>query len=157
MISCRGNGQRHRINAVLRGMLRSGVLCMAVKFMKKSCKYCGRMHDIDEVCPKKPRICFRKNKQMKDKFRSSSLWQAKREEIARRDLYLCRVCLSEGRLSRDISVHHIIPLAEDYSRRLDNDNLISLCSYHHEQAERAAISPDRLRELAAIPPALPGP
>ena len=127
--------------------------------MKKSCKYCGRMHDISEVCPRKPHISFHKNKnkQMKDKFRSTSLWQTKREEIARRDLYLCRVCLSEGRMSRDISVHHIIPLAADYSKRLDNDNLISLCHYHHERAESGEISPDRLRELADTPPALTGP
>ena len=61
------------------------------------------------------------------------------------------------RIERDISVHHIIPLAVDYSKRLDNDNLISLCHYHHERAESGEISPDRLRELAAIPPALSDP
>ena len=45
---------------------------------------------------------------------------------------------------RDTSVHHIVPLVEDYEKRLDDDNLITLCSRHHEMAEKGDI--DR-REL----------
>ncbi len=30
-------------------------------------------------------------------------------------------------------VHHIIPMAKDFSKRLDNDNLIGLFKCHHQQ------------------------
>ena len=67
-----------------------------------------------------------------------------------RDFNCCRVCANVGVIcAQDLSVHHIIPLAVDYERRLDDDNLITLCRYHHEQAERGAIKAAELRRLAA--------
>ncbi len=64
---------------------------------------------------------------------------------------MCRICLANGIYSQDIQVHHITPLAEDYDKRLDDDNLISLCPLHHEAAEKGDISADMLRTLAASP------
>lgn len=48
----------------------------------------------------------------------------------------------------ELSVHHIIPLNEDFNRRLDEDNLITLCSRHHEDAEAGKISRATLLKLA---------
>jgi hypothetical protein len=45
-------------------------------------------------------------------------------------------------------VHHIIPLRSDYARRLDGDNLISLCRDHHEMAEAGMITRSTLQALA---------
>ena len=118
--------------------------------MRRACTYCGRSHKLGEVCPQKHAVTKQSTKTTR--FRSSRTWRSKREYIARRDLYLCRVCLSEGRYSTNIHVHHIVPLAVDFSRRLDDDNLISLCSCHHEQAEAGKIPAERLRELAGHPP-----
>lgn len=42
----------------------------------------------------------------------------------------------------NISVHHIIQLKDDFERRLDPFNLISVCSYHHELCENGRISKD---------------
>ena len=76
-----------------------------------------------------------------DAFRSTAAWTAKSAEIRERDLYCCRLCLAEGRITmRDLGVHHIVPLMADFDKRLDNDNLITLCRYHHEAAERGQIS-----------------
>ncbi|MCM1579170.1 MAG: HNH endonuclease [Ruminococcus sp.] len=86
------------------------------------------------------------------RFRSSAAWKKVREQAAERDLHLCRVCLREGRYDTDIQVHHIISLAADFDKRCDIDNLISLCSYHHEKAEAGDIPADVLRELAAKAP-----
>ena len=55
----------------------------------------------------------------------------------------------------DVEVHHITPLNEDYDLRLDNDNLICLCRYHHELAEKGQISRDLLKKLACLPPENP--
>lgn len=122
--------------------------------MTKACLWCGGVHKLNEVCPMRP-----KNRRKYDritKFRSSAAWKKVREQAAERDLHLCRVCLCEGRYDTDIQVHHIIPLAVDFNKRCDIDNLISLCSYHHEKAEAGDISADYLRELAQVPPVCGG-
>ena len=53
--------------------------------------------------------------------------------------------------NRELSVHHIIGLRSDYDKRLDDDNLITLCRLHHEQAERGIVKAARLKELAKQP------
>ena len=118
--------------------------------MKKTCVYCGRGHPKGYICPAKP--VRRKRRSKADKFRSTITWQKKRSHIAERDRYLCRICLGNGIYSHDIQVHHITPLADDYSLRLEDSNLITLCPFHHEQAERGKISAEHLRELTGSPP-----
>lgn len=125
--------------------------------MLKSCAKCGKIHPKGFICvlPDKQE----RNSQA-DKFRNTQSWRRKSEEIKTRDFHLCRICLSNmynTKLkynSQRLSVHHIIPLAEDFERRFDNDNLITLCSYHHELAERGVIPRRILLELAEKPPAL---
>lgn len=116
--------------------------------MKRACTYCGRIHDYNYDCPMKPKPKGNRDKDI-EKFRGGKLWKAKRKEILERDKGLCVVCRL-GLCGEDTdlvpadSVHHIVPLAEDFDRRLDDDNLISLCAYHHEQAERGEISAEEL-------------
>lgn len=117
--------------------------------MKKACVYCGKIHDKGYICSKKPKYS---NKF--EAFRNSGAWQKKRKHIAERDLYCCRICFlnffDEKPNDFDIECHHIVPLAEDYEKRLDDSNLITLCHTHHKQAENGLISRDYLRSL--IPP-----
>lgn len=135
--------------------------------MLKSCWKCGRIHDKSKSCNTvykqyvKPEVQTSKSQFPKehyvrssdaDRFRGSIEWKQKRESIRKRDLYLCRECLKNGRYCSDIQVHHITPLSVDYNKRLDGDNLICLCSYHHELAESGRLSADHLRELAQAPP-----
>lgn len=111
--------------------------------MLKSCKYCMRIHDSNIDCGKKPQR--KKQGNNKDKFRWTTAWQKKREEIKGRDKFLCQACIRNlsGTLNRytydSLSVHHAIPLEDDFDKRLDNDNLITLCEQHHEMAERGEI------------------
>ena len=119
--------------------------------MKKSCKYCGKIHEKDFICPMKPVRQYKKFEQ--DKFRWTKAWQKKREEIKERDKYLCQVCLRQlhntiKKYNYDyLEVHHIKPLREAYELRLDNNNLITLCEYHHELAERGEITADELLKI----------
>lgn len=121
--------------------------------MKKSCKYCGKIHDFNYECPKKPKRAFNGRYNDKDQFRSSYIWQKKREEIKQRDLYLCRICMDQHHNKEviynytNLEVHHIVPLNTDYNKRLDNNNLITLCSVHHKEADEGKISADYLRSL----------
>jgi predicted restriction endonuclease len=38
---------------------------------------------------------------------------------------------------------------EDFSKRLDDDNLICLCAYHHKMAEAGEIGKDELLEIVS--------
>lgn len=68
--------------------------------MLKTCSICGKIHDFNKVC-KRP------------------------------DRYLCKVCLS-GKYDtnyrytyKELEVHHIVPIEEDYLLKLDSNNLIT--------------------------------
>lgn len=124
--------------------------------MWKSCSVCGRVHKSGERCPQKK--SFKKAGREADKFRSSQAWKDKREQVRQRDRFMCRWCLhkaegkkltSEAVNYRSLQVHHITPLDEDYSLRLEDSNLITLCPLCHELAERGDISRGELGELVA--------
>ena len=116
--------------------------------MLKACSRCGRVHERSFVCIPMKKQKYKRDSQA-DRFRSTQVWKRKAAAIQKRDCHLCRVCLTQKRYnSSRLSVHHIIPLCEDYDRRLDDDNLITLCGYHHELAERGAIPRSELLRLA---------
>ena len=118
------------------------------------------------VCPKKPEP-KRYDQAWNEKhrgdpervFRSSWAWRAKAEQIRKRDYHLCRVCLdgsygtptTPGMPCR-LSVHHIVPVAQGWAKRLDDSNLITLCPRHHGEADDGKIPADYLSRLACIPP-----
>lgn len=111
--------------------------------MLKSCKYCGRIHDSKYDCGRRPQI--QKKITYIDCFRSSRRWREKREQIRERDKNLCQLCI-RGLYGADrqynyeeLSVHHAIPIEKDYDKRLDDDNLLTLCGMHHELAESGKI------------------
>lgn len=117
--------------------------------MKKYCPICHKIHDSKQKCTQK-RVYEKKNTEA-DRFRSSYVWKCKRKHIMQRDLYLCRVCLAEKRVNnQQLSVHHIAPLRTAPELALEDSNLITLCSRHHEQAEDGTLSAEYLRSL--IPP-----
>lgn len=124
--------------------------------MQKSCRYCGGAHSIGDTCPKAPpkwrrSSKYHRNESKAARFRSTNAWTQKAERIKIRDLYLCKVCLKESIITnRSLSVHHVIPLREDFDRRLDDDNLITLCERHHRMAERGEIPRIELLRLVSL-------
>lgn len=119
--------------------------------MLRSCKYCGRIHDSKYICKYKPK---RENKITEaDKFRSSSIWHKKREEVKHRDLYLCQICIRElyntiyKYNTNNLEVHHNIPINEDDTKKLDNNNLLTVCHYHHELCESGEISRKEVQSI----------
>lgn len=136
------------------GVRKCGRLVLYVnEAMKKTCQYCGIV-DENHVCPHRKRkyAKYQKDNQ-KDRFRSSSAWQKKRTAIKQRDHYLCQVCVT-GEYDTfnqftysDLEVHHIEPIDSDFDRRFDDDNLITLCDYHHKMADKGIIPKKFLRGL----------
>ncbi len=123
-----------------------------------SCSKCGRIHPWGKCsAPKNPRPRHYNPEKRTNiqRFRSSALWQHKAEQIKKRDKYLCRLCLYNNLInSRDLSVHHIIPIAEAEHKCLDSDNLITLCKDCHNKVEGDNSYKDLLATLAASPPGL---
>lgn len=122
-----------------------------------SCRYCGRVHDSNYLCDKKPKVVYKKKKERskEDRLRGLQVWKKKRKTIKDRDNYMCQICVRDmfntyGTKYNDdnIQVHHIVPITEDEAIWLDDDNLICLCKYHHERAEKGQISKEVLRQIA---------
>ena len=132
------------------------------------CHYCNRIHDSSYVCKEKEYVTKERMKSKKrindynnnnnehDKmmleiyqFRNSGAWKRKREEVRTRDLNVCRYCLVHDHvLTVDgLSTHHIVPLVDDFSLRLEDSNLITLCQFHHELAEKGLIDANELRVM----------
>ena len=118
--------------------------------MLKSCQYCGRIHDTKTLCAQKKREQERRWAERENTpaagFRKKNAWTEKSREIRERDHYLCLCCKENAagtvrRLNgKDLSVHHIVPIEEDYDMRLDDENLITVCGMHHEMCEAGEIS-----------------
>ena len=77
------------------------------------------------------------DKHIRDKqaemFYKSKAWVAARQQALIRDNYLCQECLKRGRITRADTVHHKIELKEDWSKRLQLGNLVSLCAECHNR------------------------
>lgn len=120
--------------------------------MLKTCSICGKIHDINKICKRK---ITKKNSEANN-FRKTYSWTEKSKMIRKRDRYLCRVCETgkygtEARYNyKELQVHHIIPIQEDYSKRLDSTNLITLCRLHHDMAERGEIPRKVLQKIIII-------
>lgn len=130
--------------------------------MLKACQYCGRVHDKKYICASRHKIMLERDARQRERserirrFRSSGAWQRKSEAIRSRDEDTCLVCRAEidralhcsGELT-GAEVHHIVSLTNDFELRLEDDNLITLCRSHHEQAEAGEIDVNYLISLAA--------
>ena len=122
--------------------------------MLKACKYCGHIHAKDYICDKKPQSTYKRNEDILT-FRNSTAWRNKRHHIKDKDKHLCQACLHNlyGTMQRlttiNLSVHHIKPLYKAWDLRLEDNNLITLCEYHHELAESGTISEQQLYEITS--------
>ena len=104
-----------------------------------NCK-CGKQHPIGTECPNKYKYkkenSSEENKKV-NKFYSSKLWKSKREEIKALDKGLCQRCLIKFGIAmmENLEIHHIEPLTVKWEKRLQNNNLITLCVQCHRYVD----------------------
>lgn len=128
-----------------------------MKPMMTICPSCGGLHLLGTRHCRPSRMPKRET--VANGIRKTYKWRTKSEQVRERDRYLCRVCLTneyntvQQYTSERISVHHIVPLAEAPDQGFNNDNLISVCVYHHKLAESGKIPRLLLKQLAASTPA----
>lgn len=70
------------------------------------------------------------------KFYKTGAWRNTRKVALVRDEWLCQHCLLDGTYKAAEMVDHIIPTLVDWDKRLDLDNLQSLCDACHKVKTR---------------------
>lgn len=107
--------------------------------MLRSCARCGRIHKPGQCSV--PVIHPTKITPARQ-FRGLAAWRHLADWVRDRDNNLCVACIHEDPMiltSSTLEVHHIIPIAEDWDKRLEETNCITLCRVHHEMAESGQI------------------
>lgn len=64
-------------------------------------------------------------------FYKSKAWKGLRILALQRDNYLCVECLKNNIVTPCDVVDHIVEVRDDWEKRLDINNLQSLCHFHH--------------------------
>lgn len=108
--------------------------------INRICSRCGKIVPVGQRCTcqsayRRDYNKFRRDKRLQ-RFRASDGWKRIRREVIERDEGLDQYVLHEtGELKAGFSVHHIVPLSEDWSRRTDPSNLITLSDDTHASIE----------------------
>lgn len=113
--------------------------------LMKQCPMCGRVIDIGEryCCScsmkKKKELAERernysgKRSYSHKKFYRSKEWQFLRTKKLSDSNYLCEECKKNGKTTMAMEVHHIVALVDDFSKRLDYNNLLTVCVSCHNK------------------------
>ena len=127
--------------------------------MLKSCQYCGRIHESKIACAEKKQAdaarWSRRENTKAAGFRKTLAWTNLSRSIRARDCYMCLCCVANlpGTIrtynTQDLSVHHIVPIEEDYDSRMERSNLITVCGVHHEMCEAGLIDRETQRALVS--------
>ena len=119
--------------------------------MKRVCPRCGKLVDYHHNCAPPYKRKYNNNDPER-KIRNGIRWQRKRNEIKKRDGGIDQIAAHglDGApyiQTRNLQVHHIIPLEERPDLAYDDDNLITVSPRTHELAENNIISRDQLRAI----------
>ena len=66
------------------------------------------------------------------RFYMSAVWK-KCRKIQLNNYPLCEGCLKEDLFTAGQEIHHIISISKDFGKRLDADNLMTLCKVCHSK------------------------
>ena len=95
----------------------------------------------NHICIKyiKPKVDYKAKREnmsersaRENKFYSSQAWQTMRLAVLTKARYKCWVAEQLGEIAVSNYVHHIEFVGENWSRRLDIDNLIPISSHYHK-------------------------
>ncbi|HGG0416546.1 TPA: HNH endonuclease [Clostridium sporogenes] len=96
-------------------------------------KYCNKCKD--KIKKEKKHYLKYYDENIRDKksmeFYNGKEWNIIREQVKQRDNGLCLMCFKDKKIVPYDVVHHIIELREDYSNRINKDNLVCLCHECH--------------------------
>jgi len=73
-------------------------------------------------------------------FYNSKAWRNLSKRYALSKNYICEECRKKGILKKGTQVHHIVPIDQDWDKRLDWDNLQLLCTECHNEKHKSRMS-----------------
>ncbi|PEL13815.1 HNH endonuclease [Bacillus sp. AFS017336] len=84
-------------------------------------------------------------------FYKASTWKKKRDNVLRRDEYLCQECKRYGKSTTATTVHHIYPLEHYPQYGMKSSNLYSCCntchnSFHDRSTNEITVKGKQLQE-----------
>lgn len=107
---------------------------------KKQCNHsrCRTLIDYDKkYCKEHKGSSHKKYDATRDEatkdFYSGSEWRKVRKQALIRDGWICQECLKHGLITNADTVHHIIEVKDDFSKRYDIDNTLSICRGCHNR------------------------
>jgi 5-methylcytosine-specific restriction protein A len=78
---------------------------------------------------------YKRDKKVNEFYRSAD-WNKARQQALLRDNGLCMHCYRDKRIVMADMVHHVVAVKDDWSKRLEIDNLISLCNSCHNKIHK---------------------
>lgn len=106
--------------------------CRCGKIIPYNIKLCGSCIQENKNNTKQYKQRYYDRDSKYNKFYSSSEWEKIRRATIVRDKGLCIDCMNNNTITPAYTVHHIIPIKDDWSKRLSMSNLVSLCESHHQ-------------------------
>ncbi len=107
--------------------------CICGKIIKKADKYCDKCKSkLSKKISERNKYYDEHNRDIRSKtFYNSIVWKKLVSVAKQRDNGVCVLCLSNGVISKGTIVHHIVPIRDDWNKRLAITNCITLCYKCH--------------------------
>ena len=119
----------------MKGSIYAGfeVLYMWKNNKKKADKYCDKCKSkLSKKISERNKYYDKHNRDIRSKtFYNSIVWKKLVSVAKQRDNGVCVLCLANGMITKGTIVHHIVPVKDDWNKRLVITNCITLCYKCH--------------------------
>lgn len=96
-------------------------------------------------------VRWNKDNVLYSRFYSSAEWIRLSKYIRSKYNNMCLMCLlEEGKINVADVTHHIIPIRKDFGKRLQEDNLITLCHNHHNRIDHKHITEEYIKHMMEL-------
>lgn len=100
--------------------------------------YCEQ-HRRERVRAANRRYDKHRNQQSKQFYNSKS-WASLRAIVLTEAFHMCECCKAKGEYTRADTVHHIVEIKDDWSKRLERSNCMAVCRTCHESFHERGFS-----------------
>lgn len=109
-----------------------------ISLTRSECGYCDEhleeYQENEKQRKKQTNRFYNKNRdKVLYKFYQSNQWKSVRLAALIRDNYLCQDCIKEKKITEAQHVHHIEEVKDNWDRRYDIENVVSLCPPCHNR------------------------
>ncbi len=106
-------------------------------------RYCNehKNQEVEDIRRWRKDYDYRHKDDKHKKFYKSKEWKRLREYILKRDNYMCAECIKVDKVTTCNTVHHLVEIREDFSKALDESNLVTICHDCHNKIHKRFTPP----------------